>query len=306
MGEPPRMTNLSSEPCFLLGSPRSGTTALAQALGDHPEIAHFYEPYFLWERHAPVRDDDILSQADVSAAMSSYLQREFALFQWKKGATVVVDKTPENAFRVEAIEHVFPSARYIHLIRDGRDATVSIRREWRRRQAIVEQRRLRLMARVTMEMLARQPFWRNRLQAVAYEVQRRIRSTNASVFNKAKWGGSVGWGPRFPGWREVWPAVELLVFNALQWRYSVESTERSMASIPPDRQMTMYYEDLVQVPDRALQEVQGFLGVPLVSGLGSSLTADSIGRWREELSTEEEGMLEEAIGDTLKRLGYRA
>lgn len=299
------MTAVSSEPCFLLGSPRSGTTALAQALGDHPEIAHFYEPYFLWERHAPARDDDVLSDADVPAAMSAYLRREFALFQYKKGATVVIDKTPENAFRVEAIEQVFPAARYIHLVRDGRDATVSIRREWRRRQTIVEQRRLRLMARVTIEMLSRQPFWRNRLQAIAYELQRRIRSTNASLFNKAKWGGAVGWGPRFPGWREFWPAVELLVFNALQWRYSVESTERGLTDVSCDRKMTIYYEELVQAPDQILHDVQTFLGLSPVTGLGRGLITASIGRWREELSAEERGILEQAIGDTLERLGYR-
>lgn len=293
-----------SDCCFLLGSPRSGTTAVATALGDHPAIAHFYEPYFLWERYAPRRDDDTLNGDDVSARMAAYLRHEFALVRRKQRGALILDKTPENAFRVSAIDTVFPAARYIHLIRDGRDVAVSIRRESRQRRDLVDSRSARRMARLAFQMLRRQPFWRNRLQALAFELRRRLRAGHFNVLNKAKWGGIAGWGPRFPGWREIREQVEPLAFHGLQWRYSVEAVQQGLSLIPAERRMTVYYEELVSDPEAVLARVQAFLGVERVPGLGNALTAGSVGRWHRELTVTEVSLLDGAIGDTLAALGY--
>jgi len=288
-------------PCFLVGSPRSGTTAAAEVLGRHPDIAHFYEPYFVWERYAPSCDDDLLSADHVSPKMAGYVGGEFARFARKARAIAVIDKSPENAFRIPAIRATFPDARFIHLVRDGIDATASIRREWQRRREAVESRSVFEMARLAYSMLARQPFWRNRLQALDFELRRRLASGNASPMNKAKWGGAVGWGPRFPGWREAWAGQPEIAFHALQWARSVTAAEKGLADVPADRQITVRYQDLVRQPDATLAELQAFLGVGPVSRLGSDLDPRSIGRGRRELGQRELEVIEATVGDQLRR-----
>lgn len=40
------------------------------------------------------------------------------------------DKTPANVFHMERIERLLPEAHFIHIIRDGRDAAMSLRNQW--------------------------------------------------------------------------------------------------------------------------------------------------------------------------------
>ena len=40
------------------------------------------------------------------------------------------DKTPMHCRHLRTIERLLPEARFVHIIRDGRDAAVSLRRQW--------------------------------------------------------------------------------------------------------------------------------------------------------------------------------
>jgi hypothetical protein len=146
-------------PFFILGCPRSGTTLLQVLVDSHPDIAIPPES-FLFDRFGPIlasygnlaepaarrrlaadlladeriRDwelaagpDDLLSQIKEPSAAGLF-GALFALYAKKQGKTRWGDKTPQHALRIPELLAVFPEARIIHLVRDGRDVAESTAR----------------------------------------------------------------------------------------------------------------------------------------------------------------------------------
>lgn len=132
-------------PCFLVGSVRSGTTLLRLMLDHHPRIAFLFEAQFLVDRAG---DDggwpelseyrhwlgvhrgfgqtgfEIDPQLDYPDLMRSFLDQKRA-----RDGKDVVGATVHWHF--DRLLHIWPDARFIHLVRDGRDVARSrIQRGW--------------------------------------------------------------------------------------------------------------------------------------------------------------------------------
>ncbi|RKX23893.1 MAG: hypothetical protein DRP47_12175, partial [Candidatus Zixiibacteriota bacterium] len=125
---------------FIVGSPRSGTTILQEILGIHPQIGHFYEPYYIWYFHVKDQTTDYIPGGAISQKETKWIRNKFILFGKLLGKNFVLDKLPEHSFNLPILTKVFPNAKIIHIIRDGRDVVLSIKKEWKRRQRIVEHR----------------------------------------------------------------------------------------------------------------------------------------------------------------------
>jgi len=130
---------------FIFGHARSGTTLLARLVRVHPEVhcnwqAHFFtQPPLLislvsnpetaewlsrrnnrWNRG---RD---LSPVVLRAAADFILEREAR----REGKSVVGDKSPNSALNGESVHllhDVYPDAKLLFIVRDGRDAVISHR-----------------------------------------------------------------------------------------------------------------------------------------------------------------------------------
>lgn len=146
-------------PIFFIGAPRSGTSLISQIIGSHPAIAvpyesHFYNTFAPWVRHYGdlkrrrnrqrlVRD--VLRTAmvrawvprvDESAALGRIdrsgrfdLNGVFAgiMEAWcaAQGKRRWGEKTPAHVFFADRILQGFPDARFVYIVRDGRDAALS-------------------------------------------------------------------------------------------------------------------------------------------------------------------------------------
>ena len=129
-------------PIFIIGSPRSGTTALGHALDKHPELWASRESYFLydcfgngragetWQRHRERKNPSFLAHSDVG-------REEFlgflglgvnALYTSRSGGLRWVDPTPLNTIMVEDLADMFPGATFLNLVRDGRSVVRSMGR----------------------------------------------------------------------------------------------------------------------------------------------------------------------------------
>ena len=119
-----------SDPVFLVGFPRSGTTLLDQALSAHPDVEVIEE----FELFDGVRRDFVdsgkldrlasLNSGQIEAARNVYLE---ALKARRKspGKRVVVDKLPLNLVYLFLVHRLFPRSRIVFLVRDPRDACLS-------------------------------------------------------------------------------------------------------------------------------------------------------------------------------------
>lgn len=135
----------SFQPLFIIGSPRSGTTMLQVLIGEHPKVAttveltlyRFYVAPWLKTWDEEQRNSDIgrwhqglpfvWKRDELSAFLREFTERVYRkLLDSKPGATHVLDKHPPNAMHLEVINEFWPGARFIHLIRDGRDVACSM------------------------------------------------------------------------------------------------------------------------------------------------------------------------------------
>ncbi|HEX2056882.1 MAG TPA: sulfotransferase [Actinomycetota bacterium] len=121
-------------PVFIVGAPRSGTSLLYSVLRAAPVFAHWPgEAHEVWEAdyHPALRgwSSNALTAADVEPKAAQRIRRSFFLVAGSRRR--LIDKTPRNALRVSFVDAIFPDARYVYLVRDGRENVNSLINAWR-------------------------------------------------------------------------------------------------------------------------------------------------------------------------------
>ncbi len=127
---------------FIGGAPRSGTTLVLRILGRHPDIAAFYETKIVssllewlegtifnpFDRENPwdFRLHEYFERDEIYRSFGVALSELFGRRAAKDGKRMWVEKTPRNALQVDALLKMMPDLRFIHCVRDGRDAAVSM------------------------------------------------------------------------------------------------------------------------------------------------------------------------------------
>jgi tetratricopeptide (TPR) repeat protein len=130
----PRASNKSTQPVFVVGMPRSGTTLLEHILASHPKIHGAGElsgiETIARSLARSTADSPGYPQALrdtpfhlIDREASRHLQRLLAL---SRTAERVVDKYPHNFLYLGLISLLFPKAHIIHISRDPRDTCLSI------------------------------------------------------------------------------------------------------------------------------------------------------------------------------------
>jgi hypothetical protein len=110
---------------LVIGCARSGTSILGEAIAAHPEVKYIFEPHHVWDQAGPGENES--HRLTESHASPSLIEGFRSWFAGKKGgAQLLVDKTPRNALRVPFLRAVFPEAKFIHIVRDGRDVACSL------------------------------------------------------------------------------------------------------------------------------------------------------------------------------------
>ncbi len=142
---------------FIGGCSRSGTTLLGAMLGRHPAVITTPESHFkyrvyremggeieagdlgrvleavikhwrfrIWELE--VDSSEILRELDRPgyAALLCRLVERYAIRTGANEARIWVDHTPENATYATTLLEIFPEARFLHIVRDGRGVAASI------------------------------------------------------------------------------------------------------------------------------------------------------------------------------------
>ena len=115
-------------PIFLVGSPRSGTTLAVNLFAEHPDVANWSEAGRLWD---PVgyHDPDAEHHWPAERATPAEIRRLRRWCEWYRqthGKARFVNKHPRNSVRIGYLRRVFPDARFVHVIRDGRAVVSSI------------------------------------------------------------------------------------------------------------------------------------------------------------------------------------
>lgn len=150
---------------FVVGMNGSGTTMLLDCLGRHPQLYAFPKetrliPYLmskagaygdlrvdanflaLWEevRNLGVfrltNDDAPVplppDWRDHPRGLAAVLDAQFSYFAAREGKRRWCEKTPQHVQHLRALAELFPTAKFVQVVRDGRDCAASFHRRWRR------------------------------------------------------------------------------------------------------------------------------------------------------------------------------
>jgi sulfotransferase family protein len=142
---------------FIVGAPRSGTTLLRRIVDAHPDVAITKETHWIVQllrgEHAasttspvtpellarllshrrfarleldPARLESLVA-ADEPVSYAELVTAVYDSFGEMRGKRLVGDKTPRYVRHIPTLHGLWPGAKFVHLIRDGRDVCLSVR-----------------------------------------------------------------------------------------------------------------------------------------------------------------------------------
>jgi len=282
-----RMADPANPFVFVVGCPRSGTTLLQRMLDNHPLLAVANDTHFitraakrvLRKETRPLLTAELvdavlsyrrfyrmgLDEAEVVAAAencldyATFVSRLYTLRGQKKQKTLSGEKTPDFCRKIPVLHTLFPTAHFVHILRDGRNTALS--------------------------------------------------TLNWATASKG------------PGKWSLWKE-DPVGTCALWWRWQAGTGQRDGRELGHDHYLQVRYEDLVSEPEKNLQTIASFLGIPYSDAMANyhvgktrhvpGLSAKSawlppvknLRDWRNDMSTEDIDVFEGIAGDLLRENGY--
>jgi Sulfotransferase family len=278
---------------FVVGDMRSGTTLLRLMLDAHPELAIPPETHFvpqavtLWERGGGA--DAVLEAMTGSRRWGDFefegdeLRRRFeaiepftvrealrsfyALYAERHGKPRWGDKTPGYVVKMTTIHRALPEARFVHLIRDGRDVMLS--RAGRSARDVAPQR------------VAKR--WKNRI------LKARKQGERVPHYLEVRYEDLVS-EPEAT-LRRICEFAEL-DFDPAMLDYHERAEER----------LQEIAKDLPAVGGRAVRK--GELRLASHALAKEPPRKDRVARWKRQMDPEDRLLFEDVAGDLLEDLGY--
>lgn len=276
---------------FIIASGRSGSKFLRDVLGCSAHCAVIpYDINFVWRQGNDFVQHDQLEPIDLTDGQCADIRRRvLRLPDWhgKRHPRVLVEKTVSNSLRVPFVQKIFPAARFIHLVRDGRAVAESARRVWLARPGLSYAiSKARLLS------------WRD----LAY-VSRYARN----LINPSNRGqGLRSWGPRYVNIDQDLLLRNLLWVCAEQWRACISHSSTALAASSAPT-LTVRYEDLIG-DGTVIEKIAEFAGLPDVSNILAEWemrhTNTHAEKWRQALSRDECEMLSDHLAKELALYGY--
>ena len=255
-------------PIFIIGAARSGTTFLGDCIGRLPEVTYHHEP------PATKAAGRYVYQDLWSYRRSRWFFR--LVYRWlvrveRDGDLRFAEKTPTNIFLIPFLSQAFPDSQFIHIIRDGRDASSShMHKPW----------------------LRAEDAWSGEREPGGY-----LHGPWPSFWVE-------------PDRREEFLATSDARRMAWAWRRYTEAGLKDGQALGEERYHELRYEDLVSRPVDEAEQILDFLGIERQQSrdafISAAMRADgsSVGTWRNTFYPSEMADIDAEAGDLLRQLGY--
>jgi hypothetical protein len=212
---------------------------------------------------------------------------------FSSGAPFLIEKTVENCVRVPYIHAVFPEARFIHLVRDGRDVVESVYREWTSPPdwGYIFKKAL------TYPLFDAFDYAASYAGGALRKVVRRDQAKTTDP-----------WGARYRGITEDLAQRDLLEVCAIQWARSVDMAASFLSSLPAEQVLTIQYEAFVRAPGEHLMGMAQFMGLDpqLYHHLPAleQVSSQNIGKGFRRLDARQQALVLAQMQPTLVQWGY--
>jgi hypothetical protein len=307
---------------FIVGEMRSGTSWLRRTLSAHPEIVCGHEGTFFgrdysreeipvypgpvssftraltvseelrvwhelpWNRWKGGYEEDLRNLTRLS--VDYFLSKEVI----RTGKRIVGDKSPQHTECLDEIYEVYPDARIVHIVRDGRDVAVSAMHHWWR---LAKDQPEGVFALTPEELEIRDAYLRDREGFL---------DSGRSIFTEERLGQL-----------------------ARRWSYRVGKARQDGTAMGGERYLEIRYEDLLRDTPETLRRVLALLSARRGKGVidhciratsfervskrrrgeedpGSFFRKGIAGDWRGVFTERDREIYEELAGERLIEMGY--
>lgn len=307
---------------FIVGEMRSGTSWLRRTVSAHPEVVCGHEGSFFgkgWQKEdIPVYTGPVSSLTrafDVSKELKTW--HDLPWNQWtdeaeedyrnlarlsvdyflakevnRTGKRIVGDKSPQHTECLDEIHDIYPDAKIIHIVRDGRDVAVSAMNHWWR---LAKDREDGVFELTPEELEIRDAYLEDREAFVA---------AGRSIFTE-----------------------ERLTQLARRWSYRVGKGHKDGKSLYGEGYVEIRYEDLLSSPEENLflifETLQARRGDPIIErciragsferlsqraqgeeDAGSFYRKGVAGDWKSIFTQRDREIYESIAGEQLAAMGY--
>ncbi|WP_170125975.1 sulfotransferase family protein [Pelagimonas varians] len=243
------------EMLFIVGAGRSGTNLLSRMLEHAGGFSDLSENRYIWNYKQRYRSTDRRLPEEANEAVSTYIRRHYAVMS-ETHSGVLIDKTPGNALRLDFVSQIFPEAKIVNIVRDGRANVLSRSALWDEEGLLSDGTRpgmlTRYMRRIRrMRALGNLPndripaFLADNMPALASRIL--LRRATLS-------------GERVAGLREIEQRHGTRIARAVQWREVATFAAIEGRALGPDRYHEVGFENMLRNPRQTAEALFTFLG----------------------------------------------
>ena len=303
----------NQNPIIIISVFRSGSNLIKDILCHLPEFGTWPAENinFIWRHGNASREDDEFNANDATENVIKYIRLTFNNFSTKSGYKNLVEKTEANSLRIPFVDKVFPHAKFIFVVRDGRDAIASMLN--RRNQPF----NLKFLIK-KVRFVPLFDFPRVMFRYIINIIRRYLFSSEGNFFL----------GPIYKGMREELSNYTEEEIVAIQWAKCIEKAYEDLKKIHNNRVYIIKYEDFVKAPSESItalfnyvdidtksKEIKLLMDKILCSDIGKETASDemkmvkgisdkSVGRWKDQLDKQVLNSISPLIKNAMKKIGY--
>jgi len=283
-------------PIFLLGAGRSGTKFLRDIIGVSSDIATIpYDVGYIWRYGNDDCPHDEFTSSMLTPKIEQYIKKTLPKLAMsnvsKPNASFFIEKSVPNTLRPEFLYTIYPNAKFIHLIRDGRAVSESAIRLWQ-----APPKRSYLLKKLKYFPIE------NYQYAFRYAlslVKRRISPSKILP----------SWGPRYSGINEDIQNLPLETVCARQWKKSIEISLSQLENCDKNNIIEVHYEDLMK-DSKSLETICDFIGISdksdIINNYEKKVVRTNTQKWKNTLTKKQLELINNEIETLNSNLGYKS
>ena len=257
-------------PIIIIGAGRSGTKFLRDMLGCSSEIGTIpYDVGYVWRYGNENFSSDEFTPNMATESVKKYVVETLPKLidsnNSDENLRMFIEKSVPNTLRPSFIKEIYPNAKFIHLIRDGRAVTESSIRMWStspNKGYFIK--KLRYFP------------WSNYKYAIWY-----VKNNIKSIFS-TRYGQKI-WGPRYHGIDKDIDIFPLEKVCARQWKRCVETALCQLNDFPKGSVLEVRYEDLIS-SQKCIEKICEFLEISdkkaVVDSYNKKIVRNSFDKWK--------------------------
>jgi len=266
---------------------------------------------FIWRHGNSLRNDDEFSINEANDFVIKYIRSAFNDLSLKYGFKHIVEKTENNSLRINFVNKIFPEAKFIFVVRDGRDAIASmLNRRHQPMDPVFLLKKVRYIPISDIPIIAIR-YFKNMFRR--YFFNKRV------VYQL---------GPVFKGMEKLLHNHSEAEIVAIQWAKCIEKAYKDIKNIESGRVHIIKYEGLVKNPESEVIDLIKFLKIDLskedfkfifnkilIGDIGKETSSPemktvkgisdkSVGRWKMQLDDDTLHSIMPIIENAMRKLGY--